>query len=539
MHELAPLIKDLAIILGIASIITLLFQKIRQPIVLGYLVAGIIIGPYTPPYMLVTDVPNIKILSELGVIFLMFSLGLEFSFRKLSSVGLSASITGSIEVVFMLLFGMGAGKLLGWSFFDSLFFGAALAISSTTIIIKALEELHLKKKRFAEIVFGILIIEDLLAILLMVGLTTIVATDNIFSSDILWSVAKLILVVGGWFLIGYFALPSLFRKIMQYASEETLTIVSVSLCLMLVCIAAYFHYSSALGAFIMGSILAETPLVHKIQELIQPLRDVFAAVFFVSIGMLIEPVIIWQQWEIILLICVVVIVGKLVSTSTGTFLTGQSVNSSLRIGFSMAQIGEFSFIIIGLGMALNVISDSLYSIIVAVSAITTFTTPYFIQFSGHIEQKLLAKNNQGWMENYTNWVLQKTSRTKRSSIYGAALIRFSTNSVITAVIFVLTQSLLLSPKTLECLIAMVLASPFVWGMLSAFRDNTKNRFILFFVGLVTLTVISILSFAYFNTWVTTVLLVLSTLFFMILFHKPLDKIYYWLEGHLIKNLNSN
>ena len=220
VHELAPLIRDLAVILSIAGVVALLFQKIRQPVVLGYLVAGIIVGPYTPPHALVSDIPTIKILSELGVIFLMFSLGLEFSFHKLKRVGPSAGITGLIEVVFMLLLGWTTGMLLGWSFYDSLFLGSALAISSTTIIIKALEELGLKKKRFAEIVFGVLVVEDLLAILLLVGLSTVVATHNIFSLPMLWSVIKLILVIGGWFLIGYFLVPPLFRKIMPLCQRR-------------------------------------------------------------------------------------------------------------------------------------------------------------------------------------------------------------------------------------------------------------------------------------------------------------------------------
>ncbi len=388
MHELAPLIKDLAIILGIAGFVTWLFQKIRQPVVLGYLVAGIIVGPHTFSSSFVEDIPNIRILSELGVIFLMFSLGLEFSFHKLKNVGKSASVTAFTEVILMLVVGTVTGLTIGWPWHESLFLGAALSISSTTIIIKALEELNLKKQHFTEVIFGVLIVEDLFAILLMVGLSTIVMTNNFFSPAILIAAGKLTLFLGGWFIIGYFLVPPVFQKMMQYSSEETLTVVSVASCLLLVWCAAYFHYSTALGAFIMGAILAETKLVHNIEKVIQPIRNIFAAVFFVSIGMLIDPLVIWQKFPIVLLLCVITILGKLMTTGLGALLTGRKISDSLRIGFSMAQIGEFSFIIAGLGLALHVISDAFYPIIVAVSAITTFTTPYLIKYSGYLANRI-------------------------------------------------------------------------------------------------------------------------------------------------------
>lgn len=558
MHDLAPLIKDLAIILGVASLVTLLFQKIRQPIVLGYLVAGIIIGPYTPPHSLVSDIPNIQILSELGVIFLMFSLGLEFSFHKLKRVGFSVSITGFVEVTFMLLLGLATGELIGWSFYDSLFLGAALAISSTTIIIKALEELNLKTKRFAEIVFGVLIVEDLLAILLMVGLSTIVATNNIFTSAIIWSAAKLILVVGGWFLIGYFLVSSLFRRMMQYAGEETLTVVSIALCLLLVWVADYFHYSTALGAFIMGSILAETPLVHRIEQLIQPIRNIFAAVFFVSVGMLIDPLIIWQQLPVVLLICLVTIVGKLFTTGIGAFLTGQSINNSLRIGFSMAQIGEFSFIIAGLGLALKVTSNSLYPIIVGVSAVTTFTTPYLIQFSGYLNNKVNQKlpvKIKYWLESYASWIYRQASSSNKQSAYGMAITRFVINGIISGIIFTIVESWGL-PKLINILetawlskvlgwfVAIVLSSPFIWGMLTAFqmseenRSQMDNRLMLYLGWLLTILEISVISIAYFDTWLITLILLSMVVLFFTTLYKHLDKSYHWFEKQLVKNLNN-
>lgn len=388
VHQLAPLIRDLAIILGLAGLVTLLFKKIRQPIVLGYLLAGMIIGPFTPPHALVSDIPNIQTLSELGVIFLMFSLGLEFGLNKLQRVGFSAAVTGTGEVIFMLLLGFLVGKLIGWSFYDSLFLGACLSISSTTIIIKAIAELNLKAKPFTELVFGVLIIEDLLAILLLVILSVLATTQTILVTTIMWTTGKLILTVGLWFLVGYFLVPLFFRKLTQHASDETLTIVSVAVCLLFVCIANYFHYSAALGAFLAGSIITETQWLERIKQLITPISNIFAAVFFVSIGMLIDPVLIWQNLSLILLLCSVTISGKIVATTIGALLTGQNFRNALRIGFSMAQIGEFSFIIAGLGLVLQVISHSLYSIIVAVAVITTFTTPYLIKFSGYLTKKI-------------------------------------------------------------------------------------------------------------------------------------------------------
>lgn len=557
MHELAPLIKDLAVILGVASLVSLLFQKMRQPVVLGYLIAGIIIGPYTPPYSLISDIPNIQILSELGVIFLMFSLGLEFSFHKLKRVGFSAGVTGFVEVVLMLAVGFLAGRALGWSFNDSMFLSAALAISSTTIIIKALEELQLQRKRFAELIFGVLVVEDLLAILLLIGLSTVVLTHQLFSIEMGLATIKLILVVGAWFLIGYFLVPTLLRRIMGYANEETLTVVSVALCLFLVCLAAYFYYSTALGAFIMGSILAETHLVHRIEQLIRPLRDIFAAVFFVSIGMLIDPKIIFHNFLIVLLLTAITIVGKIITTGLGAFLTGQSVNTSLRVGFSMAQIGEFSFIIIGFGLALNAISHPLYPIIVAVSVITTFTTPYFIRLSAYFSNRLedrFSNRTKYFLNSYSDWVYRARTYSKGPSFYRKIIIRLLLNGIIVAIFFTLAEHLILPKindlfgetpltKALSWSSAVILSSPFICGMLISSKVRESNydsqaiRVMPFFISwFVTLIEIIILSISYFQTWVVSGLLLIASIVFFKLLYKQLEKSYYWFESTLLKNL---
>lgn len=558
MHELATLIQDLAVILGVASLVTLIFQKIRQPVVLGYLLAGAIVGPYTPPHALVSDIPYIKILSDLGVIFLMFSLGLEFSFHKLKRVGFSASITGLIEVLLMTLLGYAVGRMLNWDSFSSLFLGAAMSISSTTIIIKALEGLCLKTKRFSEVIFGILIVEDLLAIVLLVALSTMAATQNFFSLELLLAALKLILVVGSWFILGYFLVPPLFRLVMKDANDETLIIVSIALCLFLVNIAAYFHYSIALGAFIMGSILAETISGTQISKLIKPVRDIFAAVFFVSIGMLIDLKMIWEHFPLIIFLCMATIIGKVMFTGVGAFLTGQSFTTSLRIGFSMAQIGEFSFIIVGLGQALKIIDDLVYPIVVAVSAITTFTTPYFIKLSGVLTDEYRYKatrQTKYFIDSYSSWVYRTLATHQQEPLYYSITIQLTINAVIVAILFTLTQEFLLPElekwttiapmgKAIAWFCALIIASPFIWGMLVAFQSlpSKKTKHLaprgLYVCGLITLTEIAILSVAFYDNWLTASLLAIAVFCYFGFLYKHLDKSYHWFEKRLLQNLKS-
>lgn len=556
MHDFAPLIKDLAIMLVVAGIVTLIFQKIRQPLVLGYLVAGIIIGPYTPPGILVTDVDNIKILSELGVIFLMFSLGLEFSFHKLARVGVSAGITGFLEVALMIVMGLAAGKIMGWSFYDSLFLGAAIAISSSTIIVKAFEELGLMKKRFAELVFAISVVDDLVAILLLVFLTTIVTTKGSVSDELFWSTAKLMVVIMSWFLVGYFLIPTLLRRFMQTASDETVTVVAVGLCLFLVSVAAYFHYSTALGAFIMGSILAETTLLHRIEHLIKPIRDIFAAVFFISVGMLINPVVIFQNWPAVIFVSLVTIVGKLIGNGVGAFLTGQDPKTSIRVGCAMAQVGEFSFIIVGLGVLLNATSNKLYPIVVAVSAITTFITPYFIRFSLYFTDKLdkrMPGKMKLFLDSYSTGVLRVFSQSKEKSQYGKSIARFVINAILVTVIFILVNTFVYSEftrfttqswlaKTLSWSCALLLTSPFIWGMLFAFKSSRDTNNVVFanvlimLSWLITISEITILSIVYFHNWLIVSVLVVAICVIFVLSYKRLEIIYHWFERHLVQNI---
>ncbi|OKL40679.1 cation:proton antiporter [Pontibacter flavimaris] len=381
MTHLPNLVMDLGLILGAAGIMTLLFKKLKQPLVLGYIIAGLLVGPHINLFPTIIEIENINVWAEIGVIFLLFSLGLEFSFKKLVKVGGASSIMAGAEVVVMLLLGYLTGKLLGWSTMDSVFLGGILSISSTTIIIRAFEELGMKSHRFAGLVFGVLIVEDLVAILLMVLLSTLAVSQQFAGAEMLSAVLKLAFFLVVWFLAGIFLIPTLLKKASKLMNDETLLIVSIALCFLMVILAAQVGFSPALGAFIMGSILAETTKAEKIEHITTSVKSLFGAIFFVSVGILINPAMIVAYAGPIALITVVTLAGKLVSITAGGLIAGQGLKTSIQSGMSVSQIGEFSFIIATLGLTLNVTSDFLYPVAVAVSAITTFTTPYMIRLS--------------------------------------------------------------------------------------------------------------------------------------------------------------
>lgn len=554
MHELAPLIIDLAIMLGIASVVLVVFQKIRQPVVLGYILVGMIIGPHTAKWPLIHDTAQLHTLSELGIIFLMFALGLDFSFHKLKDIGFSALITGILKVALTGFLGFFIGSCMHWSFSDAIFLGVAVAISSTTIIIKILDELNLKGKKFTDIVFGILIAEDLIAILMLTTLSTVGFTKEIISMDMLWSMAKLICVVGSWFFSGYFLVPLLFRHVIKAINQETLTIISIALCLGLAVMASYFHYSDALGAFIMGSILAETPIASRIKKLALPLRDMFAAVFFVSIGMLIDPKIIWLHWPVILLISVLTIGCKIVVTTLGTFLTGQSVNNSVRTGFSMAPIGEFSFILASLGLTLKLTTNSLYQTIIGVATMSILVAPYLIKLSNVITAKLttnLSDRTKYFLDSYTAWVYRALASYKKQSGYWYFVRRMIINSIVVTIIFTLVYDFMLPElpyiihdrhiaKIVCWIFALFGASPFIWGMLFSFKLVHKSRQIppLFLAVILTIVQIIVLSATYFSTWYMLVIVAVAATIFFGLSARQLGLSYRWFEKRLVRFLQS-
>jgi CPA2 family monovalent cation:H+ antiporter-2 len=387
-HHLYPLISDLGLILMTAGVAILLFKKIKQPLVLGYLIAGFLAGPYFTLFPSVQDKHNVEVWAEIGVIILLFSLGLEFSFKKLMKVGGTASVTALVQIVSMVFLGYWAGQFMGWSSMDSIFLGVILSISSTTIILRAFDELGVKGQKFAGIVFGALIVEDIVAILMMVLLSTIAVSQQFSGMELVESVLKLVFFLILWFVGGIFFIPTLLKKAKNLLSDETLLIVSLALCLMMVILATMVGFSPALGAFIMGSIIAETTKAERIEHLIKPVKDLFGAVFFVSVGMLINPATLVEYAWPVIIITLLTVFGKTFSSTVGTLISGQPLKQSIQTGMSLAQIGEFSFIIATLGMTLGVTSNFLYPIVVAVSAISTFTTPFMIKLSIPVYNKL-------------------------------------------------------------------------------------------------------------------------------------------------------
>ncbi|MDB6121765.1 MAG: ybaL [Pedosphaera sp.] len=410
-------LQDLAVVMLVAGVVTVIFHRLKQPVVLGYIIAGVIIGPHTPPFPLIKDEETIKTLSELGVIFLMFSLGLEFSLRKLKAVGSTAFIAAFAEIALMSWVGYEIGRLFGWSVMDSIFLGAMLSISSTTIIIKALGELGKTKERFAELIFGILIVEDILAIVMIALLSGIAMTGSLKVADVAMTVGRLSVFLVVVLVIGLLAVPRLLGYVAKFKSNEVLLITVLGLCFGVCLLAVKLGYSVALGAFIIGAVVAEAREIGKIERLMEPVRDMFSAVFFVSIGLLIEPKLLVQYALPIAAISVVVIVGKVISCSFGTFIAGNDTRTSLRVGMGLAQIGEFSFIIASLGLTLGVTSKFLYPIAVTVSAITTLCTPYLIKSAdglvGWFDQKA-PRSLVGYLDVYTQWVGQLGTRRKKT-----------------------------------------------------------------------------------------------------------------------------
>jgi CPA2 family monovalent cation:H+ antiporter-2 len=388
MHHAIGFIQDLAVIMAIAGVVTVLFHRLRQPVVLGYIAAGVIIGPYTPPFNLIHDEATIQTLGELGVVFLMFSLGLEFSLRKLFKVGATAFVAALLEIVLMIWVGYEIGRWFGWTAMDSLFLGAMLAISSTTIIVKALSELGMKGEHFAQIVFGILIVEDILAIAMLVLLSGIAQTGSVSAGVAVVTLGKLLLFMTVSLVVGILTVPRALNYVARAKSDEMLLVTVLGFCFGFCLLVVKLDYSIALGAFLIGAIMAESKHLARIEHLIAPVRDMFSAIFFVTIGLLLNPsVLVDYAWPIAV-ITFAVVLGKIVSCGLGTFLAGKDGRTSMRVGMSVSQIGEFSFIIASLGLSLKVTSSFLYPIAVAVSALTTLFTPYLIRAADPLTMRL-------------------------------------------------------------------------------------------------------------------------------------------------------
>ncbi len=484
MAHVPHLITDLALILCSAGIVTLVFKRLNQPVVLGYIIAGLLVGPNFNLFPTITEIDSIKIWAEIGVVFLLFSLGLEFSFKKLVKVGSTAFITGLFEISALLVTGYFVGKLLGWSQMDSLFLGGIIAISSTTIIFRAFDELNLKPKKFANIVIGILVVEDLVAVLLMVILSTLAVSNSFQGEAMVLSVLKLLFFLVLWFVSGIFILPGFFKRAAKLMSDETMLIVSIGLCLGMVLLAANVGFSAALGAFIMGSLLAETTQAERIEHVFKSVKDLFGAVFFVSVGMLIDPKVLMEYGLPVMILTFVVIVGKTVYVSLGALISGQPLKQSIQAGTSMAQIGEFSFIIATLGLQLKVTSDFLYPVAVGVSVITTFATPYMIKFAEPffvlVNGSLPAKWRDG-LTRYSAGAQHINAESDWRNVLQSFLQIVVINSVILIAIILMFKKIVepmmwvggISGSIITALLALMCMAPFLW-MLTTKKINKPS-----------------------------------------------------------------
>jgi CPA2 family monovalent cation:H+ antiporter-2 len=407
--QVIEFIQDLAVIMLSAGLATVIFYRLKQPVVLGYILTGFIIGPYTPPFSLIQNQEIINILAELGIVFLMFSLGLEFNLKNLRKVGLAAFVAAIIEIIVMAWIGYEIGCLFGWTSIDSIFLGGILAISSTTIIIKALSELKLQNEKYVQLIFGILIIEDILGIAILAFLSGVVTKGSIEISNLFFVLQKLAVFIFITIVLGIALVPKILAYVAKFKSNEMLLITVLGLCFGFCLLVIKLNYSIALGAFIIGAIIAEAKEYKTIEELVKPLRDMFSAIFFVSVGLLLDPKILIHYTTPILVITAAVVIGKIISCAFGTFLTGKGGRTSLQVGMGLAQIGEFSFIIAAMGISLQVTSQFLYPIAVAVSVITTFLTPYLIRYSYPLSKQLgaiIPTAVAKFFYRYTNYINQ-------------------------------------------------------------------------------------------------------------------------------------
>ncbi len=566
MSELAPLIADLALILICAGVMTLIFKRLGQPLVLGYIVAGFIASPHLSFTPSVIDAASIHVWSDIGVIFLLFALGLEFSFKKIVKVGGQAIIAALVIIFGMMFLGFTVGSAFGWQRMDALFLGGMIAMSSTTIIYKAFEDLGLQKKQFAGLVMSILILEDLLAVVLMVVLSTIAVSNSFEGKELLFSIGKLVFFLVLWFVVGIFLIPMLLRKARRLMNDETLLVVALGLCFGMVVIAAKTGFSAAFGAFIMGSILAETVEAEHIERLVKPVKDLFGAIFFVSVGMMVDPAMIGQYWLPIVIITFTVLLGQLFFATTGVLLSGQSLRTAMRCGFSLTQIGEFAFIIATLGLSLGVTSNFLYPIVVAVSVITIFLTPYMIRLAEpatNLVERVLPPKAKAFLDGYESANAPTAGKENKWKAYlldlGKIILIYG---IICVAICILAFNLLvpLAEEYLPTIWAHVVSAAITLAALAPFlrplmikqsnashfqalwTDNSHNRALL--VATLVLRVALALGFIFyvlvklFHISVVLVVLIAISIGIFLIFSRFIKKNAQRIEESFMTNLNS-
>ncbi|HEY8397063.1 MAG TPA: cation:proton antiporter, partial [Flavihumibacter sp.] len=566
MGHLPELIHDLALILMVAAVVVLLFKRIGQPLVLGYIIAGFLVGPHFNLLPSVIDAANLKTLAEIGVIFLLFSLGLEFSFKKLMNVGGAASITAFVEIIVITLAGYFCGQMLGWTKMDSMFLGGMLASSSTTIIIRAFDELGVKTKQFARTVFGVLVVEDIVVILLMVLLSTIAVTNEVKGSEIIFTIGKLVFFLILWFILGIFLLPTILKKSKKFLDDEILLILSIGLCLGMVLLATSVGFSAELGAFIMGSIIAETVLAEKVEHLLKGVKDLFGSIFFISVGMMIDPKAIITYGGPIAIVTVLTILGKALASAGGALLSGQPLKQSVQVGMSMAQIGEFAFIVATLGLSLGVISDFLFPVAVGVSAVTTFTTPYLIQSSDAVYNGLVKILPKSWIDRISNYTSETQMIRSGGEIKNVmktyARIMLVNGTILVALVLLFSRFMMplvneyvdspLIKTILNVVLPILIGLPFLWAFMvkkpetldyaSLLKNKEVNHGPLYMIELgrfiLGTLILGFLIEKLGSTLLAFIVVIPCAILFMFIFSKQINKLYSTIENRFLGNLNA-
>ena len=570
--DINSLISDLALILILGAIATVVFKMLKQPVVLGYIVAGFLASPHFTALPTIVVEANIEFWAQIGIIVLLFSLGLEFSFKKLIDVGGSAIITALIIVLGMMSLGFVVGRYLGYGLVNSIFLGGMISMSSTTIIIKALTDLNMRQRRFVPMTFAVLIVEDLFAVVMMVILSSIALNNSVKGEEMVSSILKLSFFLIIWFTVGIFMIPTLFKKFKRYISDEQMLVIAMGLCFFMVLFSINSGFSAALGAFVMGSILAGTNEAERIERLITPVKDLFGAVFFISVGMMVNPTVMTQHWSVIALLAVVVIVGMIVFGTFGMLATGQPLKLAMESGFSLTQIGEFSFIIATLGTGLGVLDKSVYPIIVAVSVITTFTTPFFIKQAEPCYNALLKILPKRWTR-LLNGYSQDASESERSDsvrMWGSIIKRYVVRLIIYSAVIIALIAVCRSYLMpflmkwigndvwgrLACLVAtFVIVGPFIVSIIfpsikraeyeqlveTSGRVSYVPIVVMIIISLVLSTgfVASILDGIYSSapSVIAAVIIVIATMIFITIVPTPLRKRMINIEKRFISNIN--
>lgn len=571
MSEDLRLVADLALILTAAGVVTVIFKLLKQPLVLGYLVAGFLVGPHMHIFPTVTDMADVEAWSEIGVIFMMFGVGLEFSFKKLMSVGSKAFITAFVGIIGMMGVGTLLGVIMGWGIMESIFLGGMLSMSSTAIIVKAFEDMNLKGQSFANLTMVVLIIQDIVAVVMMVLISTVAASKNAMpGKEMLMSIVKLVFFLILWFVIGIYVIPTFLRKFKNYINDENLLIISIGLCFGMVILANNVGFSSALGAFVIGSILAETDESERIEHLTESIKNLFSAIFFVSVGMMIDPPILLKYWKLVLSLVLITLIIKAFVSTVAALVAGANLEDSVKSGFTLSQIGEFAFIIASVAVAQRVMPSYIYPVIIASSVITTFTTPYWIKLAtpvyNALDKRLSPKTKQA-LDEYALFGASNEGKKNWRSIIKSTITNVVVYSVLSfATLWILFEKLIpfvqklpyveMIPKwgfnTLCALGSLLLISPFLFGIVrnspkthelyrNLVKENRANMlavivWTLFRFMIVFYFVFSILvNFFKFTKWVI-VLIAIAVIFLIVLSRHNLNR-FATMERKFKTNLN--